>query len=147
MFSCFIFWTLKILFHMLQIYPISLALTKFYFYGTFFLLVIDGTIERSVFFLLREINMPFYFSYGNKIANSALIFLMFIILILSFSLFVFLFRSYKQLLKYFHSHSRMKFRFIVANTVDRGISCVLFGIAHRMLLTYPNIQLLVLMSI
>jgi len=65
----------------------------------------------------------------------------------SFVIFISLFSTLKRKIKYFLSNNKTGIKGIIASTVDRGIVCVLFGLAHRMLLKNPNLQLWALLAI
>jgi len=72
---------------------------------------------------------------------------MFIMVMLCVSLFFLMLNFHGKLIKYLHENSSIGIKGICASAIDRGIICFLFGLAHRLLLRYPNIQLLTLIVI
>ena len=144
---CILFGVLKLVFHALYHYPVSLILRRYYFYGTLFVLIIDGSIQELTFYLSMEITILCNFSSADKFTNSLMVLGMYIVMMASVGFFFLVFSYSKKFMKYLQQNSKGNIKGIIASTIDRGIVCFLFGLTHRLLLGQPNIQLLVLMAI
>ena len=95
-----LFGVLKLLFHAMYNYPISLIVRRYYFYGTLLILIIEGSIEELVFFLSMEIKQPFNFSISDKFTNTFMVMAFYLVILASVALFILFFLKYKKLIKY-----------------------------------------------
>lgn len=71
----------------------------------------------------------------------------FLVILASVILLISLFTQLRRKIRYFLANTKNKINGIVASVIDRGIICLLFGLAHRLLIRQPNIQLFALFTL
>ena len=89
--------------------------------------------------------MLFSLNMRNKLFSTAVNLFFFIIIFVSVSSLTIFKFHYKRDFRYFVINRQSSKAKLFSATFERGIICVLFGIVHRVFLSQPDIQLLVLM--
>ena len=143
-FTLLSFILLALLFHLTQRFPFSLLYRKYSFYGLLVLLMIEGNVEEFTFCLVRDLQLLMNFSFRNKIYNFIMLQFFYFIILGSTCTFVVYHFQYKKNIKYLVETKRKDFYGVLSSTIDRTMICLAFGFMHRLLLSTPNLQLLIL---
>lgn len=110
-------------------------------------MMFEGNIEQLTFYAIGELLYLFSPRFSFKIMNICAIFIFWLILFSSLGAFFWFKASYKKKASYLMEEYRGRSTGLFAITLDRGLFCLIFGVAHRILLKEPSAQLLVLGAI
>lgn len=127
----------RILFHLLFQYPISQLLRKFSLWGYLFITLFDGNIQQFVFYQTSEWKNIFFFSMGNKILKSFILFFGFVLVAVSTGGILLIFGFYRKLNKYLMDNNKNHLSGVIFLLIQYGLRNFLFGMLHSVLRPLP----------
>ena len=107
-------------------------------------MIFDGNIEELTFFTFSQFRCFFSRSVYHKFLNVFIVIVFSLTIIIVFALPLWFKFHYGRKSRYLFEEQSTNILVIVSTMVDRGIICVLFGLAHQLLLSYPNLQISIL---
>lgn len=137
----------KMLFTMLYRWPASRFFRKFSFAGILLIMLCEGNVEQLTFYFLGELLAFYSLSTHHKFINAVVVFFYFTIFFTAVGSAWWFRYHYRKNAKYFMEESRVNLTSLWSSTVERGVICISCGVAHQILMSQPNIQLIVLIAI
>lgn len=142
-----IFFLFHILFRLLQKWSISLIFRPYAFYATLLFALLEGNIESNTFYCFKELQTLFSFSFQHKLLNLMTLFVLFILFFFCFGFCLFLKFCYQRKTKFMIKAENSTFPSVLSVSFDRGMIIFVLGAIHQLLLSSPNIQMNILISI
>jgi hypothetical protein len=142
------FFTYLVLFTLFKIVsrrPASRLIRTFSFFGVLITMIFEGNIESLTYYSIGEMNLFFSADFRHRLINIFITVFQFIITIVAVGSVLFFKYHYRRLIFYFIEDKRNNGLGVLCQTVDNGIICMLFGIAHQILFSRPQLQLFVLL--
>jgi hypothetical protein len=133
------------LFKLVKNRPASRLIRKFSFFGLFIPMVFEGNIEWLTYYSIGEMTLFFSASLQHRLINVFIVFFQLIVTMISVGSVLLFKYHYRRLIFYFIEDKRNNGLGVLCQTVDNGIICMLFGIAHQVLFARPQLQLFVLL--
>lgn len=134
-----------VLFRITFQYRVSRVFRRFTFACiAFILLVCEGNIEQYSFYVFGELTTFFSLNLKHKMVNCFIAFFFFMVFSSSIGLYFWILGNRRRNIKNFIENSKHNLRSIFFYTFDKGLICIVLGAAHQLLISFPNMQLLVL---
>lgn len=142
--SLFIYLIFLLAFRLSFRWKFSRIFRKYFFTGILLLMISEGNIQQFIFYILSELLLFYSGNLKHKMVNLFIIGFLFSIIFVTLACFFWFRAYYCRKVRYLIEQSKSSLIGIVCSSIDRGLICLIFGVAHRILLNFPNAQLLVL---